>query len=381
MKKVLLLMFLSVALAACSGKSLKLEITNPSSLDKNNEMVETCPDMIREKLALAQNEKFIILDEAGKQVVYQLVTKGTETIQSVIFPVSVKAEGKVIYTIKKGKPETFVSKVFGRQVPERKDDFAWENDRISFRMYGPALAKENPSNGVDIWLKNTEELVVDQFYRDELEKGLSYHVDHGKGLDCYKVGHTLGAGGISPYVDNKLWVGNHYDSYKILDNGPLRITFELTYDSIPVADKKIKQTVQISLDAYSQLNKAEVSCEGDFDTIQLAGGIFLHKVLGDIKTDIESGYIAYAENAISDAGLASGRDYIAVVLPGMTNVVQDETHLLALAGYKKGDKLTYYFGAGWNKWGFETDDAWFKYVSDYATSLKDPLKVNILEGK
>ena len=41
-------------------------------------------------------------------------------------------------------------RVFGRFVPERKDDFAWENEYAAFRMYGPALAPENPSNGVDM---------------------------------------------------------------------------------------------------------------------------------------------------------------------------------------------------------------------------------------
>ena len=51
-------------------------------------------------------------------------------------------------------------KVFGRFVPERKDDFAWENEYAAFRMYGPALKPENPSNGVDLWLKTSPELVV-----------------------------------------------------------------------------------------------------------------------------------------------------------------------------------------------------------------------------
>ena len=26
---------------------------------------------------------------------------------------------------------------FGRFVPEREDDFAWENDKVAFRVYGP----------------------------------------------------------------------------------------------------------------------------------------------------------------------------------------------------------------------------------------------------
>ena len=34
-------------------------------------------------------------------------------------------------------------------VPERKDDFAWENDKIAFRAYGKALRK---TKGQCLWL-------------------------------------------------------------------------------------------------------------------------------------------------------------------------------------------------------------------------------------
>ena len=65
--------------------------------------------------------------------------------------------------------EVVQPKVYGRFVPERKDDFAWENEYAAFRMYGPALRPENPSNGVDLWLKASPELVVDRFYYREHE--------------------------------------------------------------------------------------------------------------------------------------------------------------------------------------------------------------------
>ena len=71
-------------------------------------------------------------------------------------------------------------KVYGRYVPERKDDFAWENEYAAFRMYGPALKPENPSNGVDLWLKASPELVVDSFYYREHVLGLPYHINYGK---------------------------------------------------------------------------------------------------------------------------------------------------------------------------------------------------------
>ena len=107
-------------------------------------------------------------------------------------------------------------RVFGRFVPERKDDFAWENEYAAFRMYGPALAPENPSNGVDLWLKASPELIVDSFYYREHELGLPYHINYGKGLDCYKVGHTTGCGGLAIVADGKLWIGGPYSRHEIL---------------------------------------------------------------------------------------------------------------------------------------------------------------------
>ena len=106
-------------------------------------------------------------------------------------------------TLASCQKETVQPKVYGRFVPERKDDFAWENEYAAFRMYGPALKGENPSNGVDLWLKASPELVVDSFYYREHVLGLPYHINYGKGLDCYKVGHTCGAGGLVVLADNK----------------------------------------------------------------------------------------------------------------------------------------------------------------------------------
>ncbi len=381
MKKIFLSLFAGVLLTACSeAKSLKVEVENPSALDRTNEMVEVDWKILSEKLALDASKTFIVENAEGKQVPYQIITQGTDAPQSVIFQADLKPRAKAVYTFKTGTPDAYMAKVYGRHVPERKDDFAWENDRIAFRMYGPALAKEYPSNGVDIWLKRTDSLVLDQFYSDELERGLSYHADRGHGLDCYKVGHTLGAGGIAPYYQDSLWVGNHYDSFQVLDSGPLRVSFVLNY-SIPVAGETVKQTLTVSLDANSQLSKGIVACETQLNQMDLAAGIFLHKVLGDVKTGKDAGYIAYAENAVSDFGLDSGRDYVGVIFPQnkMKEIKQNDTHLLALTEYKPGEVFVYYFGAGWNKWGFETNEDWFKYMEDYALKVNNPLTVKILE--
>ena len=373
MKKLAFFLVSILLLTSCT-KSLKVVVTNPINLDRTNEIVSVPLQNIVQKLQLSDKQQFVIVDQNGKQIPYQIEADSI----SVIFLATVKANGTSDYTIRVGKPEVFAPMTFGRYVPERKDDFAWENDRIAYRMYGPALADENPSNGVDVWVKSTDSLIVNKRYRDD-PKGISYHVDHGQGLDCYKVAHTLGAGGIAPYTDTTLWVGNHYSTWKVIENGPLRTTFILTYDSVQVGKTFLKEKLTISLDAGSQLNKGSVTYEGTLPpNFQVATGITLHDNKGVMKSDQKAGYIAYAETATSDAGVPEGRDYIGVVVPEtITSVKVQDDHLLAIESYQPQQQFTYYFGAGWSKWGFSSDQAWFDYVQQFSQKLQNPLQVTL----
>jgi len=381
MKNRIMILLSIVVLVSCQVNEITIKVSNPSDITHENTTVEIAWTDVVTKLPAADPSKVVVVNTAtGSELTHQVVYHGEQTPQMIIFQVTLAPEESVKLFIRKGvSQQQSVCKTFGRFVPERKDDFAWENDRIAFRMYGPALANENPSNGVDIWLKKTEKLIVDQFYNDDLNNRKSYHVDHGEGLDCYAVRHTLGAGGIAPFIDDTLWVGNHYITQKVLDNGPIRTTFVLTYNNLPAGNKIFSKEITISLDAGSQLNKGVVSFDGDFADIQVAAGIFLHQNPGNIKTNIAAGYSAFAETATSDAGVPAGRNYVATVIPDgkMTGSLNQQDHLLAIAPYKKGDQFTYYFGGGWSQWGFATDEAWFDYVAAFAAKLKNPLKVII----
>lgn len=372
MKKLFLLLINMMLLVSCS-KAVEIVVHNKLEFDRSNEMVEFCLCSIENKLQLKPTDKIIILNQDNKQVPYQILSDK----KTVIFSASVMANDSAVYRVLVGTPDSVVAKTFGRQVPERKDDFTWENDRIAFRMYGPALKKENASNGVDMWLKRTEDLIVNKFYKDELQNGKSYHIDHGQGLDCYKVGPALGAGGIAPYENKTLWIGRNYDNYKVIENGPLRTVFQLTYDSVRVGKHILKQSLLISIDAGSQLNKATVYYQGQgLKSMQVAGGIYLHDSTGVQKIAMDKGYIAHAENAVSDAGLASGRIYQGVYFPSKIKEAKPEAkHLLAITEYSAEKPFVYYFGAGWSKWGFPTDQDWFSYMDTMSRKLQNPLWV------
>lgn len=375
MKKIGFLMISSLLLFSGAFAQRSIVVTNNTALDRKAEMVEVKANALKVDLVL---KSYILKNEKGAEVSYQLVSGGKDNLQTLIFQADVKANTVSVYKLSEGKPAIVKPKTSARFVPERKDDFAWENDLAAYRMYGPALANENPSNGVDLWLKRTDEVIVDKFYFDEIKNGLSYHVDHGKGLDCYGVGHTLGAGGIAPYVSDSLWIGNHYNSYKVLENGPLRSEFTLTYDSVKVGNEYYKQTITITANAGSMLNKGVVLYEGKKQKMKLAAGIVLHNAKGSLDQNAEKGIIAYAEDAVSSAKLPSGRNYVGVYTPAKKpEIIKKNNHILIMSDYKSGKKFTYYFGGGWSKWGYTNDGDWFKALNNFSESMKKPLKVKI----
>lgn len=291
----------------------------------------------------------------------------------------------VLFCLTACHKEVVQPKVYGRYVPERKDDFAWENEYAAFRMYGPALRPENPSNGVDLWLKASPELVVDSFYYREHVLGLPYHINYGKGLDCYKVGHTCGAGGLVAMIDDdpsdKIYVGGAYDRWQILEQTPEKIVFKLEYDSFEINGHVLQESITITAEAGKMLNRADVVLSGEYayeGILWLGGGICIHDSVENVYTCDHCGIAAYAEDALSDKTAAKmnydyngstsqGRNYIAVVIPnGASTNIQDGI-LYAVRPYNIGDTLTYFFGACWSEWSngeqkFATDQDWFDAI-------------------
>ena len=149
----------------------------------------------------------------------------------------------------------FPSKVFARYVPERLDDFAWENDKVAHRTYGPALAAPAApgsgkevlvTSGMDIWFKRVAYPIVDRWYNKGHDH---YHHDEGEGIDMYNVGSTRGNGGTGMWDGTKLYVGVNYSAWKVIANGPVRAIFELTYDAWDAAGVKVSEVKRFTVDA------------------------------------------------------------------------------------------------------------------------------------
>lgn len=414
MKKNLPFIIAALSLAACVPQGpFTVTVNNSLDIDRTGELVEVSMETVKERLPLNDSAKIIVLNANGEQVPYQITYN-----DKLIFPVEVKANAGAEYTITTGEPIEIANSVYGRKYPERVDDVAWENDRTAYRTYGPALqANGERAFGYDVWLKRVPELVVEERYEKELNpvvkaqidslkrigkgkeagelyQSVSYHVDHGNGLDCYKVGPTLGGGAAALlHNDEIVYPYCYVGEPEILENGPLRFTVKLNYAPTIVGnDSTVAETRIISLDKGSQLNKTVVTYSGLSIASPIAAGIVIHPENPEAYTlKSDEGYVTYTD--LSDnIHNGNGEIYVGIAFPDEMKeakaqlFTEEESktlrggasgHVLAVTEYEPDSEFTYYWGSGWNKYGFENAEAWQKYMSEFAQKVRNPLEVTI----
>lgn len=332
------LLFFAVILFLCSCSVQRVTVANPSDFDRPEAMAEVPSEWGR-----------AVFDAEGKEIPSQVTYDGL-----LIFQPRLGAGESKTFTIRRSKPAEYERRTFGRAYPERYDDFAWENDRVAFRIYGPALKPiDGPSNGIDAWYKRTDKLILDKWYADDLAGRGSYHSDRGEGLDDYKVGRTLGAGAMAPIVGDELILGENYERAELLESGPLRTTFKLWY-----ADG---ETRTISLDAGSQLTKIVQEYGTDNPPTLVAAGFPMGDT-GDITT-------AKDWLIVGQPDTEAAKDvWLGIILDGTPFPMID--HIVVVRPYD--GPVTYYTGYGWGAAGMGKDD-FMLYLHRFSLGLESPL--------
>lgn len=370
MRALLIILLTAIAATGCS-KHHVIRLGNDADIDRKQEMVEVARTDIE---AIMGDEPFVLLNSSGEEVPYQVTYD-----DKVIFAVDIKAHGSTGIEIVAGEPSAVDTVVCGAFYPERKDDLAWENDRMAYRAYGPALqAAGEHAYGYDIWTKSIAEPVVARRYHEAFTMDKNFHEDHGDGMDVYTVGPTLG-GGTAALIDS---VGHIvypwcFSTYEILDNGPLRFSVKLSY---PTGETRL-----ISLDKGEFLNHTRVSF-AETPYKRIGAGIVIHSQNPNgYEASPEQGYIAYAD-LTDDSNAGNGVIYIGVVPVAAASMCVDLYdsprgdaigHILAKQAYTAGEWYEYYWGSGWSK-GFMPDwQAWKEYLSNFNTRLQHPITITI----
>lgn len=409
MKNLLLLCMTAFFCLACNeSKTVTVTVTNPLALERSGEMVEVPMAEVSAKLNLADTAQVVVLDAENQQVPYQITYD-----EKLIFPATVAANASTTYTIQAGTPIAVELKACGRQYPERMDDMAWENDLVAFRAYGPALqARGERGFGYDLFTKyNTTEPVLETFYKTELNQDvrarmaelqktdpkaaaelgrtISYHIDHGYGMDCYAVGPTLGAGVAALMVGDTIIYPWCYNTHEVLDNGPLRFTVKLEFTPLTVkGDTSVIETRLITLDAGSHLNRTAVSYTNLQETLPIATGIVLHEPDGAVVSDAANGYITYVDPTTGPGNgkILMGAAFPATVKEAKTVLFPAEEkkqrnnadgHVLAISDYEPGSEYVYYWGFAWDKADIKSPEAWNRYMAEFAQKVRKPLEVRL----
>ena len=273
---------------------------------------------------------------------------------------------------------------YSRFVPERIDDYAWENNKVAFRTYGPVAQKMTEdkvkggtlTSGIDAWLKRVEYPVINKWYEKYTNGTGTYHKDTGEGLDNFHVGDSRGIGGIAVKIDTAYYYSKNFISWKTITTGPLRTSFTLTYADWDANGNKIKEVKHISLDYGSFLSKFEIEVSG---TKTISTGITLHSNDGKTESNLNAGWIDYWQ-PIDDSELGTGIVFPKNTMISTEKYMNPNKDLCNLYAALKvvNNKVIYYTGFGWKKQGeFVTKEAWENYLTNYAIKINNPLIVKI----
>src|SRR5262245_33955903 len=126
--------------SGCATAGLEVLAVNPLPEVRADETIELPWDRVSGSVG----EAVVVVDQrSGQPIPWQVFDPdGNRRTARLLFQASFQGGETRRFLVRPGPPPAktdFPARAYGRFVPERKDDVAWENDRIAYRVYGPAL--------------------------------------------------------------------------------------------------------------------------------------------------------------------------------------------------------------------------------------------------
>jgi pectinesterase len=379
-----LLLLRAAPVLAQAAPKFVLRADNALPIDRAEEIVTVPWSTVLSKLPGAAPTKVRVIDGDGHELLSQVVDdNGDGTFDALLFQASFLAKESRRFTIEGATPATMAPRVHIRH-DEPRDDIAWESDRGAWRIYGEGLKKTSSamsSSGIDVWSKKTRALIVDKWY----DKGHdSYHVDTGEGADFFDVGETLGAGGTAIWKGDTIYRADNFKAWKIINNGPLRATFELRYDPWNAAGLSVSEVKRISVDAGQMMYREESTFKvenGATTAVPYVIGLVKRPGLvgSTSKVNAWAWVSAWGPTAPKNGG--HGEIGTAVLLPRerVSDWKEVHGHYLAVTSATSGKPVVHYIGAAWTAAGDVTSpQAWWRYLDAFGQRLSSPVSVTLL---
>jgi hypothetical protein len=262
-------------------------------------------------------------------------------------------------------------KAYAKFVPLREDDFAWENDLVAFRMYGPSslATPTKAASGIDCWLKRVDYSVIDKWY-DNYKHKISYHTDWGEGHDPYHTGTSRGTGGTALWIDGTPYPAGTFSAWRIIDNNPEKVIFELDYVWQTLLGE-VSETKKISLALGSQLFKvtSQFSLNGKpAKNLSIAIGVATHDEAAKSSFNKNQGWIAAWEKVKGyylGTGVVIAPENVDKIVH-IPSAIKDQSHIWLISHTNEQGELSYAAGYGWQHANLITTEAqWQHYLSEY----------------
>lgn len=259
---------------------------------------------------------------------------------------------------------------FGRFVPEREDDFAWENDKVAFRIYGPNSGGKGTVSGVDAWLKKVSYSVIDKWYAAFLE-GIGYHEDHGEGYDPYHVGPSRGVGGTAVWIDGAAYAAAMFQSYEVLRSGGDVVEFTVQYEwDTPLGKVAESKTISLALGTQLYEVNSVFTLDGEPASLPIAIGLTTHDGAAEVFSNRDTGRISTWET-IDDQGLGTGALMAAERVSEIVHAPSEEpdaSHIWIITSSDANGGLTFRAGFAWEAAGeITTSEQWNEYLDSRAS--------------
>jgi len=346
MKKIFILVASAAFVVPAFGYVVK--VSNPLNESRASETI--CVDL---KSTPVMVNLFVFSETLKKEIPFQFIDdnndgKNDQLIFQADFEPNQTQRFRVLDADEFSQPKPEFQTI-AYYMPQDKNDFAWENDKIAFRIFS--------STSGGIWPVAIR--------------------DNSRTPDIVDINQTLGCGGIGVWSDKKLYCSQNYVQRKIIANGPIRTIFELTYNPWQAGQKAIGETKKITFDLGSNFNRIESRFDADVNDVNFAVGIAKCPRGGTLTVAGDKDWLAYWQRP--DAKL--GSIALGLIVPKDVSAgvyVDEEKNNMLLAKADKNNTIVYYAGAAWSRTPeFDSREKWLAFVEKQARIFACPLKVEI----
>ena len=287
-------LLLLVLTPVAPGQVLKIDVTNPSNVDRRDEPVVLAWPDIAGRLPGADPRHLRLQDDGGREKLFQVDDMdGDGTPDELVFAVNIRAKRRGLFVLRQVAAERPLpseasfhtdaqdwKRVNGvlqsiddddgpglkrDQTLYRFDGVGWESDLIGYRLY------LDERNAVDVQGKRKPGL----YWKYIGSSDVDYQADADWGMDVLHVGPALGVGGIGFWIGDSVLQPVTLDRRwsRILARGPVRAVVRVDYGGWDLGSEKVDVTSIFTILAGDRITEQRVFLQKGPSSETLATGI------------------------------------------------------------------------------------------------------------